>query len=254
MANGFEEDYDFNPKNYKRNSFEENYKESRKLPGLTSVFGYMFLGLLLTGAIATSLPYLLLSIIKNPETAFETYIILMIVSMIASLIMVFVAQFVCIKRQTGGLACFLIYSALMGVLMSAIMLAYDMTIIGYAFVCASGAFGIMALYGLFTKGSTKLLGYIGFGMLGGILLLTLAYFILGLFGIEISALGLIISALGIIMMLAFTAYDVNRAKRMAESGTLTNNLAAYFALQIYTDFVYLFIRILSILSRFTKKN
>ncbi len=223
--------------------------------GLGKVFLLMFLGLVVTAAVAVLLPMLISRIgLSNPDFAVKLYMGLLIGSAIALFILTFVAQLVCIKKEVGGTAMFLVYSAVMGILMSAIVLVYNVGLIGYAFLCAAGAFGVMALYGALSKGSVKIMGYIGFGLLGAVLSLTLAYFILGLFGIHYEFLYWTISFIGIVMMLAFTAFDVARAKSMAESGTLTNNLAAYFALQIYTDFIYLFIRILYILARFTKRD
>ena len=223
--------------------------------GLGKVFLLMFLGLGITAAIAVLLPIIVLRIgISDPEFAVSLYLGLIIVSAIALIILTIVAHVVCFKKEVGGTAVFLIYSGFMGILMSSIVLMYNVQIIGYAFLCAAGSFGIMALYGVISKGSVKVMGYIGFGLLGAVLSLTIAYFVLALFGVHYEALYWAISFLGIVMMLAFTAFDVYQAKRLAESGSLTNNLAAYFALQLYTDFIYLFIRILYILSKFVKKD
>ncbi|MCR5564723.1 MAG: Bax inhibitor-1 family protein [Gammaproteobacteria bacterium] len=223
--------------------------------GLGKVFLLMFLGLGITAAIAVVLPMLLLRVeISDPEFAVSLYLGLIIFSAIALVILTIVAHVVCFKKEVGGTTVFLIYSAFMGILMSSIVLMYNVQIVGYAFLCAAGSFGVMALYGAVSKGSVKVMGYIGFGLLGAVLSLTIAYFILSLLGIHYEALYWFISFLGIVMMLAFTAFDVHQAKRLAESGNLNNNLAAYFALQLYTDFIYLFIRILYFLSRFAKKD
>ena len=50
-------------------------------------------------------------------------------------------------------------------------------------------------------------------------------------------------------MLGITAYDINRAKLMSESGYMTEGLAIYMALQLYTDFIYIFIRLIVIIGR-----
>lgn len=253
MEYEFKNDYDFNESNYKKNN-EREFQRANLMPGLGSVFGYMFIGLLLTGLIAVFLPILLFSAIADAELAFKVYIGLLIGSAIGSFISLLVAQLVCIKEEKGGLVCFLIYATMMGILMSSFVLVFDMSIIGYAFLCAAGSFGVMAIYGVITKGDGKMFGFIGFGLMGAVLLLSLTYWIMSLVGMEIPILAFVISLLGIIMFLAFTAFDVIRAKEMAKQGTLTTNLAAYFALQIYTDFIYLFIRILYILSRFVKRD
>ena len=50
-------------------------------------------------------------------------------------------------------------------------------------------------------------------------------------------------------MLALTAYDVNRAKNMANSGLMYEGMAIYMALQLYTDFIYIFLRLVVLLGR-----
>lgn len=236
----------------KQKERKESFIETKT--GLAKVFLLMFLGLLVTAIIATGLPYILVAMGFSPTGTIVTYLGLLIASMVSLLVLTFVARFVCIKKEKGGTLVFILYSVAMGVLMSTFVISYDIALIGYAFLCAAGSFGIMALYGIISKGSMKVMGYIGFGLLGATLLMGLMYLILSLFGIYYDAIYWLICIFGIVAMLAFTAFDVNNAKRAAESGSLTNNLAAYFALQLYTDFIYLFIRILALLSRFTKRN
>ena len=188
--------------------------------GLAKVFLLMFLGLGLTAIIAVVLPILIAKIgITDPEFAAKLYLGLIIASAIALFILTFVAQLVCIRKEVGGTLVFLLYSGFMGMLMSSIVLLYNIELIGYAFLCAAGSFGIMALYGVISKGSVKIMGYIGFGLLGAVFSLTIAYLILSLIGLHFETLYWVISALGIIMMLAFTAFDVARAKHMAESSS-----------------------------------
>ena len=49
--------------------------------------------------------------------------------------------------------------------------------------------------------------------------------------------------------IGFIAYDVQNVKKLAESGRLTNNISLLMALNLYIDFVYIFIRLLSIINR-----
>ena len=122
--------------------------------------------------------------------------------------------------------------------------SYSITFLGYMFICAAGSFGVMALYGLLTKRSTISLGMFGVGALFGILTLSLVNIFL-----RSEALYYLISYIGLAAMLAITAYDIQRAKQLANSGYMSEGLAIYMALQLYTDFIYIFIRLVSILGR-----
>lgn len=216
------------------------YSEQTKTASLTKVFGYMFLGLLVTALSAIGLFYLFVT----GTISIASYGGITIVSSIALIILIFVAQFYCLKNKSGGLIVYLLYALCMGVLLSSLMLSYSITFLGYMFMCAAGSFGIMALYGLITKRSTISLGMFGVGALFGILTLSLVNIFLQSQGIYY-----VISYIGLAAMLAITAYDIQRAKQLANSGYMNEELAIYMALQLYTDFIYIFIRLVSILGR-----
>ena len=84
----------------------------------------------------------------------------------------------------------------------------------------------------------------GVGALFGILTLSLVNIFL-----QSEAIYYLISYIGLAAMLGITAYDINRAKLMSESGYMTEGLAIYMALQLYTDFIYIFIRLIVIIGR-----
>ena len=50
-------------------------------------------------------------------------------------------------------------------------------------------------------------------------------------------------------MLLITIFDINRVKRIADSGEQSNKTAVLCAFNLYVDFIYIFIRILSIVVR-----
>lgn len=215
--------------------------ENSKTYSIVSVFGYMFLGLLVTAGVSFGLYYLLLQGIVGPGL----YYPMMIVSSIALIILVIYSQFVLLRGKTkGGLVTYLLYALMMGVLLSSVFILYDIASIGYAFICTAGSFGAMALYGLITKRQTASLGMFGVGLLFGILTLTLVNIFL-----NSEAIYWVITYAGLVAMLAITAWDVNRAKIFSDNGMLTGNIAIYMALQLYTDFIYIFVRLLAIIGR-----
>ena len=214
--------------------------DQTKNNSLAKVFGYMFLGLLATALSAYGLFYLLISGTIN----IGSYGGLTIIAAIALIILIFVSQYYCLKNKSGGFVTYILYALCMGVLLSSFMLSYSLNFLGLVFLCTGGSFGIMALYGVLTKRNVASLGMFGVGALFGILTLSLVNVFL-----QSEAIYYLISYIGLAAMLGITAYDINRAKLMSESGYMTEGLAIYMALQLYTDFIYIFMRLVIIMSR-----
>ncbi len=207
---------------------------------IAKVFLYMFLGLLVTAGVSIGVYFLLVSRALSPDA----YIALTAVSSIASIILIFLAQFMVLRSGKGGQVTYWLYTVCMGVLLSSFMLVYELSSLGYIFLATASVFGIMAIYGLFTKKSTMGLGMFGVGALWGILVLSLVNFFL-----QNPTIYYVISYIGLAAMLAITAFDVNNTKRLAQSGNLNGGLAIYMALQLYTDFVFIFIRLVALFAR-----
>lgn len=220
----------------------ENYYsiEQTRSASIIKVFGYMFLGLVVTALSSFGIVYFL----GNGVINVESYNVVTIISSIALIILIFVAQFYCLRNKSGGLIVYLLYAICMGVLMSSLILVYNLQFLGYIFLCTAGSFGVMALYGLITKRNVTSLGMFGVGALFGIVTLSFVNIFL-----QSTPLYYLISYIGLAAMLAITAYDVNRAKQLANANLLTEGLAVYMALQLYTDFIYIFLRLVRILGR-----
>lgn len=220
----------------------ENYYsyEASKSFSLTKVFGYMFLGLLISALSAIGVYYLFI----NEVITINSYLSVTLISAIALIILIFVTQFYCLKNKKGGLLVYSLYALSMGILLSSLMLSYSIQFLGFVFLCTAGSFGAMALYGLLTKTNTISLRIFGVGALFGILTLSLVNIFL-----QSEPIYYLISYIGLAAMLALTAYDVNRAKNMANSGLMYEGIAIYMALQLYTDFIYIFLRLVVLLGR-----
>ena len=218
---------------------EISYSKNRQsVFSVTKVFGLMFLALLISAGTSIGLYYLLV----NGALSFETYKIMSLFSVFGLLVSTLFVQFVCLKYYKGGIIAFIIHSIIMGILLSSFMLVYSITFLGYIFLATAGSFGSMAIYGLITKRNTFALGMFGVGALMGVLLLTLINIFLAS-----EILYYFISYISLAGILAITAYDVNRIKQLSLSGELNKNLSIYFALQLYTDFIYIFIRLVRML-------
>ncbi len=130
---------------------------------LSRVYGWMFLGLLLTAGTAVAVassPLLIKTLILNRG--------LFWIMLIAQLGLVFYLSARVNKLAPATAAIlFLVYSALVGVTTSIIFLIYTGTSIVSAFVIAGGMFGAMAVFGSLTKRSLAGVGQFMFmGLIG----------------------------------------------------------------------------------------
>jgi FtsH-binding integral membrane protein len=141
-------------------------------------------------------------------------------------------------------ALFIVYSALTGLTLSFILLAYTATSIATTFMVTAGMFGALALYGTFTSRSLAGVGQFMFMGLIGIILAS----IVGIFW-RSDALQFVISFIGVIVFTGLTAYDAQRLKNMALAmpGGHTASYAIVGALALYLDFINLFLFLLRFL-------
>jgi hypothetical protein len=200
---------------------------------LAKVYGWMFLGLLITAGTAfviASSPALVATIVLN---RFLFWILAF-----AQLGVVFYLSARVEKlAPVTAAALFLLYSGLVGVTSSVIFLAYTSASIVSTFIVAAGMFGATAIFGTFTKRSLAGLGHFMFMGLIGIILAS----IVGFFW-QNDALQFVISVVGVIVFTGLTAWDAQRLKHMAVA-IPDGRIASYAvvgALSLYLDFINLF--------------
>ncbi len=203
-------------------------------------YGTMAVGLLVTflTALATA--------ILAPWMAYS--FTLTIFLCVAELILVVAFSRAIMTASYGAvMAMFMGYSCLNGVTLSSIFMMFDVTSIFMCFLATAVAFGSMAHFGLRTSRSLSSWRSTLLGGLIGILVLSVA----GLF-LSLPALDLFISVLGVLVFMGLTAYDNQKLSVMFDQagGTeLADRYAVYAALQLYLDFINLFIHLLSIMAR-----
>ena len=133
---------------------------------------------------------------------------------------------------------FLLYSFVSGLTFSSVFVVYEITSVLYVFLITAVIFGILAFIGATTKIDLTRMGTYLFMALLAILICTLINLFLGS-----STFDLIISVVTILVFLGFTAYDVQNILRLYESNMLPDdNLAIYGALDLYLDFINLFLQ------------
>lgn len=151
-------------------------------------------------------------------------------------------------HPTKGLALFLLYSALNGLTISGVLLAYTMTSVSQAFFLSAGMFIGMSFYGYVTK--KDLSGYGSFFMMAvfGIFLAMVVNLFLGSPAIE-----LLVSLVGVLAFTGLAAYDAQKLKHFysvhhSDSQGLAR-LSIQGALSLYLDFINLFLFVLRLLGR-----
>ena len=204
---------------------------------LWKVYGWMAVGLGLTAVVAFAVagsPDLLRVLVGNRLVFFAL--------VIAELGLVFFMSARADRLSPGTASgLFALYSALNGVTLSVILLAYTGESVTMTFVVTAGMFGALALFGSTTKRS--LAGAGQFFMMGLVGLILAS--IVGMFWHN-DALQFLISVVGVIVFTGLTAWDAQRLKQMAVA-LPEGQVGAYAvvgALSLYLDFINLFLMLL----------
>lgn len=212
---------------------------------LAQSFIFMFVALIITGITSylTLVSGLYLSLIWN-DTLFYG-------CLIAELVVVFAANSTVRKNQLVPSALlFVAYSIINGITLSVIFLAYTASSIASVFILAAVLFGAMALYGITTKQDLSKVGNICLMALLGIIIVSLANILF----LHLEGLELALSFIGVLLFVGITAYDTQKLKAMTYAASTDNAtvLALYGALQLYLDFINIFLKLLSLFGR--KRN
>ena len=132
------------------------------------------------------------------------------------------------------------FAALMGLSFAIIFAVFTMGSIVSAFMGAAILFGVMSVYGYFTKQSLDSMGRF---MIVGLIAICIAS-IVNIF-IGSTVMQMVISALAIIIFLGLTAYDTQKIRE--ELSVETSDAAEIRgALTLYMDFINLFINLLQL--------
>ena len=168
---------------------------------------------------------------------FEKYYYLFIIAELG-VVLILSARIRKLQPMTAKIL-FCAYSFLTGLTFSSIFVLYDLTSIVYVFGITSLIFLIFALIGFFTKIDLSKIGVYLFMILVGIIICS----IINIFvGSEKFNLGISIACL--IVFIIYVAYDVHVIKKNLYAIPDEENLAIYGALQLYLDFINIFIRLL----------
>jgi FtsH-binding integral membrane protein len=202
----------------------------------------MFVGLLITSVIAAFTDTTTF-ILQNPG--------ILIGAFIGEFVLVIALSWA-INRLSPTVAAlmFIVYAALNGLTLSLIVHAYTGASVTMAFVSTAAIFGVMTAFAFTTKlDLLQFRTYFFVALIGLLIALVINIFL------RSSALDMLISFAGVLIFTGLTAYDTQKLKYMAASpqfqadGSAVAKYSIFGALQLYLDFVNLFIFLLRIMGR-----
>ncbi len=206
---------------------------------LVKSFLIMFMALLVTGITAL--------IAAQADFIFRAGAAGIIICFVAELGLVFGATAAMKKNNvTMSAVLFFLYCVVNALTLSVIFYVYTSSSIAQVFFITAIVFGIMAAAGYFAKMDlTKLGNILLIGLIGIILGSVVNMFM------HSSGFDMFLTIAGIIVFLGLTAYDVQKIKKMASSniGLDPMVIGLYGAMQLYLDFINLFLRLLKIMGR-----
>ena len=269
MANDEIRDYSFD----NNNSAKLNGKsvEAKRVKTVTTsdsagfigkVFLTMFAGLVITTIVAVGLGFLFAFLYKgaqeagNVEPLLTGLIISYVVSAVGIIVLSFVIPITFARGRHNILVPGIIYTVLMGVIFTVIILFTEPYILIYSLGITTVIFGLMALIGFLGKGRLGGLSIAIMGLMLGIGVMVLANLIFmwvapDLFQTFYWAISLGFFAL----ILLITVWDMRNIKNIASRGEANgNNVVLYCAYIIYTDFISILLRVIYYLSIATSKK
>lgn len=140
---------------------------------------------------------------------------------------------------------FFIYAFLTGFTLSVIFAVFEMSSIVYAFLGTATLFGILSIIGYTTKKDISSWGTI----LSVALIIGLVLTVINIF-VGNTMLNIILDWAILFIFLGLTIYDINKIKLMQEAGFCEDEkLYVYGAMELYLDFINIFLRILSLFGK-----
>lgn len=144
---------------------------------------------------------------------------------------------------------FFAYAVLTGIVFSTYFLIFEAASMVLVFAVTALYFGVMAVFGYFTSMDLSRIRNI---LVGGLLFL-IVFGVLSMFIPFFGAMERLYCIIGIVIFLAFTAYDTQKIRGFYDSfagdEAMLAKASIYSALQLYLDFINLFLYLLRFLGK-----
>lgn len=208
------------------------------------VYGFVGLGLALSAMVAGYLLYL------NPmhiyHVLYEYGVTYFYIMMFAEVALVLFASYQSAKNSPLALPLFIGYSLLNGYTMTFVLALYAQSTVFTAFVTAALLFGTMAVIGMTTKKDLSGMGRALRAAVWGLIIAALVNFFLQSSGIDF-----LMSIAGVLIFSGLVAYDNQKIRHVFEAsgGQVAQGWAISLALQLYLDFINIFLYLLRLFGR-----
>lgn len=140
-----------------------------------------------------------------------------------------------------------VFVASFGLSLSTVFVVYQLGSVAEVFFITAGTFGAMSLYGYTTgRDLTRFGSFLFMGLIGIIIAMVVNLFV------QSGAFSFLISVLGVLIFTGLTAYDTQRIKSQfyaSEPGEMMTKRAVMSAVQLYLDFINLFMFLLNIMGQ-----
>ena len=148
---------------------------------------------------------------------------------------------------------FFAYSVINGITLSSIFIVYQIGSVASCFFGASAMFAAMSVYGAKTRRDLTTVGkYLTMALLGIVVANLVQLLVCAFTGRTITFLDFILSVAGVVVFTGLTAYDTQKLVNVAENangGDDYRKISIVAALELYLDFINLFLSILRLFGK-----
>lgn len=204
----------------------------------SKMFAWLFAGIFLSFAVA-------MYVIKDGDLLYKLYSskIYYIIILAEIITVVVFTRRIHKMSYASAIFSYLLYAFLTGLTLSAICCLYNIDSIIYAFGVTSGLILVFALIGYFTKlDLTKISTYLFMGLLGLVICEIINIFV------GSQTFNFVLLIIGVVIFVVYIAFDIQRIKENIY-GLDEDKLPIMGALELYMDFINLFIRLLELFGR-----
>lgn len=209
----------------------------------SKIYGFVALGIglsaLVSGLMLTVFQAHLVSVIMGPP-------LVMYLMLFAELGLVLFASRAAATDSPMALPLFLTYSVLNGYTMSFIIARYTQATVLQAFISAALMFMVMAGIGMVTKKDLSAIGKFGLAALIGVIIASVVNMFIGS-----GMVSFMISLVSVLIFAGLIAWDNQKIRLVYEEldGQVSMGWVVSMALDLYLDFINLFLHLLNILGR-----
>ena len=220
-----------------------NYEEARRV-SVAKVYGEMTVGILVTAVVA---------VLGQITGAYYSFLMATGMVGLIGLCVVQIALAVVLgmrvtkMKSATARVMFYVYAALMGFTLSSIFMVYDLGSIGVALGVTAAFFFALTMFGMTTKFDMLKAGPI---LMIGLIVLIISQIVLAF--VQVDGMTKIVCAIGLILFAGMTIYDAQSTRALlteyeAQGPEMVKKISILCALNLYLDFVNMFLYILQLL-------